>query len=437
MIKPYSMDEVRKELDANLEALLRELEDEKEEERREEAEKLAAGKDKEEKTEDLHLVKPLPKEKKQEGAEEPDATVKASEKIRVVKKIPAQNVREQNVREQNTREQIAREQDMPVLKTSEKVSDKGVSDGGRAGSDEPVHKAEPSKKAGKAAAEPVSREHTIGQTIREQSAGEPQEADREKQEAAAAFAEDEFEFRPIRRVEDVRDLAEPVIVFEHVCKDYPSGTHAIRDLSLTIRKGEFVFLVGSSGSGKSTFIRLLLKEIEPSSGRLYVNSKELTRMRRRQVPRYRRGIGVVFQNFRLLKDRSVFENVAFAQRIVGVSNVKIRRNVKNMLNMVELADRRNAFPKELSGGEQQRVAIARALVNNPVILLADEPTGNLDPKMSWEIMKLLDEINKKGTTVVVVTHNREIVDRMQKRVITLNRGVLVSDEKKGGYTYEH
>ncbi|WP_343209592.1 cell division ATP-binding protein FtsE [Anaerolentibacter hominis] len=232
-------------------------------------------------------------------------------------------------------------------------------------------------------------------------------------------------------------MAEPVIVFEHVCKDYPSGTHAIRDLSLTIRKGEFVFLVGSSGSGKSTFIRLLLKEIEPSSGRLYVNSKELTRMRRRQVPRYRRGIGVVFQNFRLLKDRSVFENVAFAQRIVGVSNVKIRRNVKNMLNMVELADRRNAFPKELSGGEQQRVAIARALVNNPVILLADEPTGNLDPKMSWEIMKLLDEINKKGTTVVVVTHNREIVDRMQKRVITLNRGVLVSDEKKGGYTYEH
>lgn len=248
--------------------------------------------------------------------------------------------------------------------------------------------------------------------------------------------EESEEEEVIRRVEDVKDIAEPVIRFEHVYKDYPSGTHAIKDLSLTIRKGEFVFLVGSSGSGKSTFIKMLLKEIEPTSGKIYINSREITRMRRRAVPKYRRGIGVVFQNFRLLKDRTVYDNVAFAQRIVGVPNMRIRKNVNEMLRTVGLFEKQHALPRELSGGEQQRVAIARALVNNPVILLADEPTGNLDPKMSWEIMKLLEEVNKNGTTVVVVTHNREIVDRMQKRVVTLNKGYLVSDEKKGGYSYE-
>ncbi|MBR1758363.1 MAG: cell division ATP-binding protein FtsE [Lachnospiraceae bacterium] len=223
---------------------------------------------------------------------------------------------------------------------------------------------------------------------------------------------------------------------EDVVKDFPNGTHALKGISLTIRKGEFVFLVGPSGSGKSTFIRLLLKELEPTSGKIYINTKDLTRMKRRAVPKYRRGIGVVFQNFRLLRDRNVYENVAFAQRIIGVPGIKLRKNVNEMLRMVGLYEKQKSFPKELSGGEQQRVAIARALVNKPVILLADEPTGNLDPKMSWEIMQLLEEINRNGTTVVVVTHNRDIVNRMRKRVITLHKGVIVSDEKKGGYSYE-
>lgn len=228
----------------------------------------------------------------------------------------------------------------------------------------------------------------------------------------------------------------PIIAFDKVSKIYPTGTEAIKNLTLSIHKGEFVFIVGSSGSGKSSLIKLLLKEIEPSSGNIFVNGKELTRLKRRQVPKHRRGIGVVFQDFRLLKDRNVYENVAFAQRIIEAPIRSIKRKVPAMLSMVGLSEKMQALPKELSGGEQQRVAIARALVNNPVILLADEPTGNLDPKNSWEIMNLLEEINKKGTTVVIVTHNREIVDMMQKRVITMNKGVLISDEIKGGYSYE-
>jgi cell division transport system ATP-binding protein len=228
----------------------------------------------------------------------------------------------------------------------------------------------------------------------------------------------------------------PIIAFDKVSKTYPTGTQAIKNLTLSIQKGEFVFIVGSSGSGKSSLIKLLLKEIEPSSGNIFVNGKELTRLKRRQVPKHRRGIGVVFQDFRLLKDRNVYENVAFAQRIIEAPIRSIKRKVPAMLSMVGLSEKMQATPKELSGGEQQRVAIARALVNNPVILLADEPTGNLDPKNSWEIMNLLEEVNKKGTTVVIVTHNREIVDMMQKRVITMNKGVLISDEIKGGYSYE-
>ena len=256
-------------------------------------------------------------------------------------------------------------------------------------------------------------------------------------EVSAAETESETEAEPeVHRVEDVKDIAEPVIMMEDLVKDFPNGTHALEGISLTIRKGEFVFLVGPSGSGKSTFIRLLLKELEPTSGKIYINSKDLTRMKRRAVPKYRRGIGCVFQNFRLLRDRNVFENVAFAQRIIGVPSIKLRKNVNEILRMVGLYEKQKSFPKELSGGEQQRVAIARALVNKPVILLADEPTGNLDPKMSWEIMQLLEEINRNGTTVVVVTHNRDIVNRMRKRVITLHKGVIVSDEKKGGYSYE-
>jgi cell division transport system ATP-binding protein len=228
----------------------------------------------------------------------------------------------------------------------------------------------------------------------------------------------------------------PIIILENVSKTYPAGTKALHDLSLTIEKGEFVFIVGSSGSGKSTLIKLLLKEIDPTSGKIEVNGQDVTGMKHKQVAKYRRKLGVVFQDFRLLKDRNVFENVAFALQVVGRSNYTIRRKVPAILTIMGLSDKYASLPKQLSGGEQQRVALARALVNKPAILLADEPTGNLDPKNSWEIMKLLDEINKTGTTVVVVTHNSEIVNAMQKRVITMKKGVVISDEKKGGYSYD-
>lgn len=228
-----------------------------------------------------------------------------------------------------------------------------------------------------------------------------------------------------------------MIELENVSKTYSSGTPAINGISLSIEKGEFVFIVGSSGSGKSTLIKLLLKELEPTTGKITVNNKNLGRLKRRQVPKFRRELGVVFQDFRLLKDRNVYENVAFAQRVIQIPTKNIKRQVPAMLSMVGLAEKYKANPKELSGGEQQRVALARALVNKPSILLADEPTGNLDPKNSWEIMKLLEEANQRGTTVLVVTHNREIVDAMQKRVITMHKGVIVSDEQKGGYAYEN
>lgn len=226
-----------------------------------------------------------------------------------------------------------------------------------------------------------------------------------------------------------------IIIMEQVSKTYESGVDALQECNLSIQKGEFIFVVGSSGSGKSTFIKLLLKEIEPTSGRIVVSGTELGKMKRRQIARYRRQLGVVFQDFRLLEDRNVYENVAFAQRIVGVSGYRIRKNVVSVLSLVGLADKLKANPKHLSGGEQQRVAIARALVNKPAILLADEPTGNLDPKNSWEIMSLLEDINKMGTTVLVVTHNNDIVDTMKKRVLVLKEGVVVSDEEKGSYHF--
>ncbi len=234
---------------------------------------------------------------------------------------------------------------------------------------------------------------------------------------------------------EMSKIEAPVILFENVSKQYQKGIAAIENINISIYKGEFVFIVGSSGSGKSTLIRLLMKEILPSKGKVFVSGREVGRLRRRQVSKYRRGIGVVFQDFRLLKDRNVFENVAFAQRVVEAPAREIKRQVPKMLSLVGLTDKYKAYPGELSGGQQQRVALARALVNNPVILLADEPTGNLDPKNSWEIMTLLEEINKRGTTVVVVTHNQEIVDRMQKRVITLKNGRVISDEEKGRYRY--
>lgn len=233
----------------------------------------------------------------------------------------------------------------------------------------------------------------------------------------------------------LKEPVTPVILFEKVSKSYQKDIFAINNINLQIQKGEFVFIVGSSGSGKSTLIKLMLKEIEPTSGKIYVNFKDLSRLRRGQVAKYRRGIGIVFQNFRLLKDRNVYENVAFAQRVIETPIKVIRRQVPNILATMGLAEKYKSYPRELSGGEQQRVALARALINKPSILLADEPTGNLDPKNSWEIMQLLDEINKRGTTVVVVTHNSEIVNKMQKRVITMNKGNLISDEQKGGYTH--
>ena len=210
-----------------------------------------------------------------------------------------------------------------------------------------------------------------------------------------------------------------MIEIRNISKTYDNGSKALKDIDIRIQDGEFVFIMGRSGSGKSTLIRLLLKEAEPTSGRIVVNDMDLQKMPRRYIPKYRRRLGVVFQDFRLLKDRTVFENVAFAQRVVGASPRKIREEVPRMLKLVGLSSKYKSFPHQLSGGEQQRVAIARALINRPEVLLA-------------EIMKLLERINALGTTVVVVTHSQEMVDQMGKRVITLNKGRLVSDERKGG-----
>ena len=223
-----------------------------------------------------------------------------------------------------------------------------------------------------------------------------------------------------------------MISLEHVSKSYAAGIPALNDVNITIEDGEFVFIVGDSGSGKSTLIKLLLKELNPTEGTITVNGHKVNKLRRRHIPKFRRNIGVVFQDFRLLEDRNVYENVAFAQRVIGESNRVIKKNVPAMLSMVGLAAKYRSFPRQLSGGEQQRVAIARALINEPSILLADEPTGNLDNNNAWETMKLLEENNEKGTTVIVVTHNMEIVKAMNKRVITINKGVVVSDERGGG-----
>ena len=221
-----------------------------------------------------------------------------------------------------------------------------------------------------------------------------------------------------------------------VSKTYSKGQPAVKNANLHIDKGEFVFIVGNSGSGKSTLIKLLLKELDASSGTVMVDGINLRTMKRRQIAKYRRKLGVVFQDFRLLKDRNVYENVAFSQRVIGRPTRVIRKRVPEMLTLVGLAEKYRSRPKELSGGEQQRVALARALVNRPDILLADEPTGNLDPQNAAEIMRLLEEINDRGTTVVVVTHNKEIVNAMKKRVVAMRKGVIISDEQEGEYHYE-
>ncbi len=220
-----------------------------------------------------------------------------------------------------------------------------------------------------------------------------------------------------------------MIELQNVCKTYETGNRALRDINITIDDGEFVFIMGRSGSGKSTLLKLLIKETEPTSGRIIVNDMDLQKMPRRFVPRYRRMLGMVFQDFRLLKDRNVFENVAFAQRVVGTSSRRIREMVPKMLKMVGLSAKYKSLPQQLSGGEQQRVAIARALINRPQVLLADEPTGNLDHENAVSIMKLLERINERGTTVVVVTHSQELAGQMGKRVITIDKGQVVGDSR--------
>lgn len=228
-----------------------------------------------------------------------------------------------------------------------------------------------------------------------------------------------------------------IITLENVTKSYTSGAPALNGVTLHIKKGEFVFIVGDSGSGKSTLIKLLLRELVPTEGNITVMGYNLNHIRHGKIPKFRRNLGIVFQDFRLLKDRNVYENVAFAQRIVQTPSREIKRNVPSILATVGLAGKYKNKVNQLSGGEQQRVALARALVNRPTILLADEPTGNLDPNNSWEIMKLMEQINENGTTVLVVTHNREIVNAMQKRVITMKKGVVVDDEEKGVYNDEN
>ena len=227
-----------------------------------------------------------------------------------------------------------------------------------------------------------------------------------------------------------------MIEFRNVHKVYSSGVEALRGVSIKIEKGEFVFVVGPSGCGKSTLIKLLLNEENATSGYIKIGSFVPTLMKRKMVPNLRRSLGIVFQDFRLLPDRSVYENVAFAMRVVEAAPREIRRQVPMVLALVGLSRKANQYPHELSGGEQQRVALARALVNNPAVLLADEPTGNLDPETSLDIMKLLNDINRRGTTVVIATHAREIVDTMKKRVIALDKGQIISDQQKGVYAVE-
>ena len=227
-----------------------------------------------------------------------------------------------------------------------------------------------------------------------------------------------------------------MIEFKNVSKVYGTGTEAVHNANFVIEKGEFAFLVGSSGSGKSTLIKLILKEEEPTSGRIIINGKDTTYLKSKRVPYLRRSMGVVFQDFRLLPDKTVYENVAFAMYIVNATPKHIRRQVPIVLSLVGLSAKAKMYPNELSGGEQQRVALARALVNNPSMIIADEPTGNLDPETAWDIMNLLNEINARGTTVVMATHASDIVDQMKKRVIQIDKGVIVRDDKKGGYSSE-
>ena len=228
-----------------------------------------------------------------------------------------------------------------------------------------------------------------------------------------------------------------MIEFTDVTKSYSVGTHALRGVTLQIEDGEFAFLIGPSGSGKSTIIKLITGELKPTSGTVHVNGYSLERIRKREIPYLRRTVGVVFQDFRLIETKTVYENVAFAMRVIGAREQEIRERVPYVLELVGLETKSRRLPTELSGGEQQRLAIARALVNNPSTIIADEPTGNLDPARSLEIMSLLQEINNLGTTVMVVTHEKDLVERFAKRVIVLNEGLIASDGMDGFYRYEN
>ena len=225
----------------------------------------------------------------------------------------------------------------------------------------------------------------------------------------------------------------PVINFQHVHKTYPTGTQALRDVNLEVPQGDFVFLVGPSGAGKSTLVRLLIREEKPSKGKIFVDGVELGRMKRRKLPFYRRKIGLVFQDFKLLPNLTVYENVAFALRVLGEPEHSVRSRVSEALDTVSLSGKDHTYPANLSGGEQQRVAIARALVHAPRFIIADEPTGHLDPATSWEIMQLFLRINARGATVVMATHNREIVDLLRRRVVAIDAGQITRDDRSGRY----
>lgn len=274
---------------------------------------------------------------------------------------------------------------------------------------------------------------TIGDVVRESRTNRKLQVQQEKEDLAEKKASKKNKLKKDKKQAEEDDV---IISLEGVTKSYVKGIPALNDVNIKIRRGEFVFIVGGSGSGKSTLIKLLLRELKPTEGSIMVNGFQVDRLRHGKIPKLRRSMGVVFQDFRLLPDMNVYENVAFAQRIIQVPARQMKRNVPSMLAMVGLASKYKAKPHELSGGEQQRVALARALVNQPPILLADEPTGNLDFKNKIEIMNLLEKINENGTTVIVVTHDDKIVNDMKKRVIRIKKGVVVSDEEKGGYIYE-
>lgn len=227
-----------------------------------------------------------------------------------------------------------------------------------------------------------------------------------------------------------------MLIMSDVSKVYPGGSMALQDVNVHIEPGEFVFVVGPSGAGKSTFIKMLFREVLPTTGSIFVNGMDILALSPKEIPFMRRQLGIIFQDYRLLPDRTVFENVAFAMQVIEAPHRKIRRQVNNVLDLVGLRHRSNAYPNELSGGEQQRIAIARAIVNDPVFVIADEPTGNLDPETSWDIMEIFKEINSAGTTIVMATHDKDVVDAMGKRVIAIEQGRIVRDEKEGAYGYE-